>query len=122
MVKVHEFDPLIYPFKIWVAITNDEKVISERFRYYDGEEFKMSTTKPDATTYYVSMREGGWIGALVVFYKREYLTMKNIAHEAVHASQLIWDYVGEESPGDECQAFLVGWIAECIEKVKLNKG
>ena len=39
MIKIHEFDPQIYPCKLWVAITTECKTLSERFEWkYDGTE------------------------------------------------------------------------------------
>lgn len=38
--QIHEFDPQIYPFKLWVAITNDLTVITDQFDDYpSGDNF-----------------------------------------------------------------------------------
>lgn len=51
------------------------------------------------------------------------MTAKNIAHESTHAALEIFAYVGARISYDnqEPYAYLVGWIADCIDKVKNNK-
>jgi len=120
---IHQFDPVIYPFKLWVSITDDLNVISEKFiDHKSGKE--LSKDNPDKTiafTQCVEQKSDYLIGAIIVFRRKGYCSTKIIAHEATHAARMIWDHVGEEATGMEADAYLVGWIAECIEKVKLNK-
>ena len=35
-----------------------------------------------------------------------------LSHEAVHVVQRIWEYVGEEMPGYEQEAYLVQWLVQ----------
>ena len=37
-VTIHEFDPVIYPYKIWVVVDRKPSSISEMFYEYDGSE------------------------------------------------------------------------------------
>lgn len=125
-VIIHEFSPCIYPYKIWVAITSNVGELSDKFSTFDGNtlgEIKWGNIKlKHATTISVcSKDERGECGVLIVFYKRSSCTTKFITHEITHAVDYLWEYLGEDIPGKEANAYLSGWIAECIEKVKLNK-
>jgi len=121
--KIYEFDPLIYPFKLWVAITDDLKSISERFDDYpSGSEFEYKDSdKMIAFTQNVQQKSDRYIGAIVVFKKKKDCITRIIAHESTHVARILWDHIGELETGMEADAYLVGWIAECIEKVKLGK-
>lgn len=122
-VKIHQFDPVIYPFKIWVSITDDLKAISEQFIDHESGK-ELNSNHPDfmiAFTQNVQQKSDRLIGAIIVFKKKKDCTTKIIAHESTHAARMLWDHVGELESGVEADAYLVGWIAECIEKVKLNK-
>lgn len=122
-VQIHQFDPVIYPFKLWVAITNDLKAISDEFNDYpSGNEFSfLRNDKLIAFTQNVERKSDRKIGAIIVFNKRSDCSVKLIAHESTHAARMLWEHVGEHSTGIEADAYLVGWIAKCCEKVKLNK-
>ena len=122
MTKIHEFDPVIYPCKLWVAITTECRTLSERFEWkYDGTEIDIDFENTDAITGLVRCKEDDRIGVLIVFENRKVCTISNIAHEASHAVDDIWQRIGEKNIGHEANAYLIGWIAKCIEEVKLNK-
>lgn len=117
MMKIHEFDPQIYPCKLWVAITTECKTLSERFEWkYDGTEIDIDFENTDAITGLVREKDGGKVGVLIVFENRKACTISNICHEASHAVDDIWHRIGEKNVGHEANAYLAGWIAECIEK------
>lgn len=41
-----------------------------------------------------------------------------VAHEAVHVCQVLWEAIGEESPGREAEAYLVqGIVRDILEKL-----
>lgn len=120
---IHEFDPVLYPIRLWVSITNDLTEVRGRFVYLgttDEFDYKM-TPKVGAFMQMVTSKETGFMGALVVFKDKKYCTTKLIAHEATHVSREIWEHLNEIKTGFEADAYLVGWVAECIEKVKRNK-
>lgn len=123
-VQIHQFDPVIYPVKLWVVATTDFKSLSDRF--CDAETKKDINTsfidRHEAVTYYVQQKENPtYYGVLIATTSKSYLTTKLIAHESTHAADFIWQHTGERVSGDEANAYLVGWIAECCEKVKRNK-
>ena len=122
-VIIHEFDPVIYPRKLWVVATSKMTAITDRFLdkeskgemvYINGDHFSAITQK-------VSEKGSGRHGVIIVFVTKKEMTTKLIAHESTHAARYIWNELGEDETGTEANAYLVGWIAECCEKVKLNK-
>jgi hypothetical protein len=123
-VQIHQFDPIIYPTKLWISISNDEKGLSERFVDFKTKnplDFSLIENHA-AITYLVQQKESPtYCGVFIVFTKREYCNMKNIAHESAHAARFIWNYLREFEPSDESDAYLVGWVADCIWKIKTNK-
>lgn len=122
-VEIHQFDPVIYPVKLWVAITEDVQYLSERFVAHPSGK-PLNNEPADslfAFTQMVESKENGFYGVMIIFGEVENVISKYIAHEATHAARKIWDHIGERTTGEEADAYLVGWIADCIEKVKLNK-
>lgn len=117
---IHEFDPVLYPLKLWISITNNCEALSERFIWYNDGKIDIDFENDDAITGLVRQKDG-FIGVLIVFENKKMCNIKNITHEASHAVDDFWTRLGERNVGHEANAYLIGWIAECIEKVKLNK-
>ena len=60
-------------------------------------------------------------GVLVSFQCSKDMSMDYCCHEASHACDAIEDALGMEH-GDEPSAYLIGWIASCINKARLGIG
>ena len=118
--KIYQFDAVIYPIKLWVSITNDLTEITDKFLDLDtmGEFNYKTPTKVCAFMQMVLSKEDEFVGALCVFKNKKYCTTKMITHEATHAARRIWEHLNEDPTGEEADAYLVGWIAGCIESVK----
>lgn len=118
MEKVCEYDPAIYPRKLWVSVGASTKELSEMFM---GIEDVDDTAI--AVTYETCRKEDNYAGVLVRFRNRTDITPSVIAHEATHAALNIYEYVGAEvdTKNQEPFAYLLGWIADCIWKTKLGK-
>ena len=118
--QIQEFNPVIYPFKLWVGITDDFNNISDNFRYYPSfdEIERFSEGKYVAFTHLVENKENKYLGVLITFHSISWCTNDYIAHEATHAARFIWDHLNEHQTGIEADAYLVQWIVKCIEKVK----
>lgn len=121
---VYEFNPAVYPVKLWILDVLDNEFINSEFEGFSGERLDIAKSEEGfAMTYNkVLVRKSTQkYGILVVVPNKKILTVSHIAHEATHVARFMWDYMGETSTGAEADAYLVGWIAECIEKVKLDK-
>lgn len=70
-------------------------------------------------------KAGKYFGNLVVFPKKNDMTMKNICHEAFHVLSSINDACDLErmyNGRNEHQAYLMGWIGNCINNARLGIG
>ena len=38
----YEFDPVLYPMKLWVVVTNSEKILNDRFYLYPEEKIEIN--------------------------------------------------------------------------------
>ena len=118
-MKIYEFDPHIYPRKLWVSVGASTEEFQERFGKEDIKDFDESYY---AETMAVQQKEPLLGGVLVRFQDLKVMTTENIAHEAVHASIEIFDYCDCRIDVDNQEpfAYLVGWIAKCCDEVKNN--
>lgn len=118
MKKIFEYNPVIYPRKLWVSVGASTKELNEVF-----EEVGDMEDSSIATVYSVCRTENKMDGMLIRFNNRMDMTPSVIAHESVHAAMGIYGYVGAEVDLDNQEpfAYLVGWIADCIWQSKIGK-
>ena len=118
MKKIFEYNPVIYPRKLWVSVGASTKELNEVF-----EEVGDMEDSTIATVYSVCRTENKMGGMLIRFNNRMDMTPSVIAHESVHAAMGIYGYVGAEVDLDNQEpfAYLVGWIADCIWQSKIGK-
>jgi len=84
---IYEFDPAIYPRKVWVAVTDDTESLKNYFSFdADVNEFYRSF---DAVVFPVYDLDKSNNGVLVIFPSKKQMTVKTIAHESVHKSWLM---------------------------------
>ena len=114
-----EYDPVIYPRKLWVHIGDDiGELASKAFCGIEGYDVKK---------YYgveygnVARKSDDICGVLVSFPSRKNMTMEVCAHEASHVCDDLEKAVGLEH-GGEASAYLIGWIVSCIGKARLGIG
>lgn len=67
--------------------------------------------------------EGNKKCVLIRFASKKAMTMEVIAHEALHATLFILDYIGSVITVDnsEPSCYLLQWVVRCCEEVKLGK-
>lgn len=116
---VEMFNPVIYPLKVWVGIGSKEM---SKFVDVDGRELIGAPHLFEGAVWKVIEKKTRYRGVLVLFEKRKSVTMKNAAHEATHVVRKMWEMIGETFTGEEADAYLVGWVVECIKKVKKGYG
>ena len=127
----YEYTPRIYPRKLWVMYNTSEEEIDKCFTNMKGEPLvhngePMSEGNYGGMVYDECMSKAGkYFGNLVVFPKKSDMTMKNICHEAFHVLSSINDACDLErmyNGRNEHQAYLMGWICDCINKARLGFG
>ena len=115
----YEYDPVIYPRKVWVHIgTNFKELASEIF---EGELIFDDKTYDGAVFEEVIRKSDDEYGILATFPSSKEMTMGVCSHEASHICDAIEKAIGMEH-GGEASAYLLGWIASCINKARLGFG
>lgn len=114
---IHEFNPEIYPRKIWVVCKPDNSELEAKFKDYTP-----LSDSHNAGVYNVFDKENKKGGILIAFStKKTMFDVSIIAHEATHAALEIFDYIGTENglyAHQEPLCYLVGYIANCIVKAR----
>lgn len=120
---IHQFDPVIYPYKIWVVVSDSLNILKENFLERDNQEMQFigEDSKYEAMCCDVKIKKEGKFGSVILFKNKRLMDVKNISHESVHAAKNLFEHIGANIKPSEPFEYLVGWIAGCIEKVKLNK-
>lgn len=114
-----EFDPLIYPRKIWVAINVPTEHLNKTL---DGiKDMDESINATAITTGRTIPDKKG--GILIRFNKMEDVTASTVTHESIHAALFVFEYIDAvvNAENQEPFAYLAGWIADCIWRVKTGK-
>lgn len=125
-VQIHQFDPVLYPRKLWVVKGKDAIAsIQDMFQYNDGSEISLGdfVDKFYAITMNVINKKTEDLGVLIwMKYKTD---VPSIAHEFVHFARYVFNdcgmTMGFEDGKDEHFAYLVGFCADCINQVVINK-
>lgn len=126
---IHEFDPQIYPCRLWVGKQSPFEEVEEKFwaltTMNERTPIVDSMYVPDhfsvVTTYPVVSKEDGWCGLLVVIHKPKLFTVGKIAHEATHVTDFIFEKFemgGYAFMEGEPRAYFTEWVANCIDKVR----
>ena len=131
MIGIYEFDPVIYPFKLWVArkgttIEQIDKVFEALCEDNIGCSFKENHTLPTigtaVRTYVVGHKKQGVTGCLVVFgYNTK---VKHLSHEADHCADWLFTQIGEterDYEHGECYAYYQSWVFDCLYNVFRGK-
>lgn len=121
-VIFHQFDPVVYPYKIWISITKDYKEISKIFTYKNNNEIDILEYKNSyASTDDVRERKTGLYGALIIFESKKQMTFEKVSHESCHAAKQLFEHIGADITPHEPFEYVVGFIAKCCGQVKINK-
>ena len=115
-MKLREYKQPIFPCKFWVVLTEDLQDIKSKF--YAGRHkeeildnwFEFS----EIITFLGQGKSNKKYGVIVATEDVKYLTVKNMAHEAVHVVGYLLEHIGEDEPGEEIRAYLTGWVVECL--------
>lgn len=123
MNEVHEFNPTIYPFLLWVMI-GDVDAVLRAFSYREGADIdKRDFENCQAVTIHVRRRADGKFGELVWARKTKDFTPEVMAHESFHVAVNILHDVGIrlDWENDEPFAYLIGWGVKSINSIKKKR-
>lgn len=131
---VYEFNPQVYPTRLWVAKYSDvsfDEIDKDFYALNEQNEridFKVAIEEPDAniyaTTYPVSNKESGWRGCLVLLNRKD-MPLSTVAHESSHCTDWLFEQLGVESgttfDNGEARAYYLEWVFNRIYEVKQGK-
>ena len=123
-MEIHEFDPVIYPYKLWVVVDKKPTGISDVFDEYSGNPIEFidrDTMGLRAFAMPVTRKEDPYFGVVLFFRSRKSMSFELVAHECSHAAKYLFDHIGAEIKEHEPFEYVVGWMAGCCEKVKKQK-
>lgn len=126
---IHELNPVIYPFKIWVTTNPDHKLIIDNFYGLDSDYNLFEIEEKQliknrfiiATTFAVVSKLVSQSGLLIVIKLPTKMDAETIAHESAHCADYICENLGIVSrtfDDGEAYAYLLGWIVGEITKLK----
>lgn len=112
-MKIHQFNPIIYPRLLWIAVGKDP------IDGYDGVEGEWLESS-DAFVIHSYDRKNKKGGVFMRFESLDVMSAKVITHESIHAAMDICDYcdIRPDNKNQEYLAYLAGWVAQCCEEVK----
>ena len=125
--KIHVFEDSIFPRSLFVTVTDSVAYLNERFESLESdddieaEDYDMA----DAITFRCRHRKTGLYGVCVAFRGKNRMSVRTMAHEAVHVSAAFHHdlnmSMGFNIGEDEAFAYISGWAANCMNQVKTNK-
>jgi hypothetical protein len=123
-MEIHEFNPVIYPYKLWVVIDKKPNTISDMFNEYSGKPIEFidrDTMGLEAFTMPVERKDNSSFGVIIFFRSKKSISYELVAHESSHAAKYLFEHIDADIKGHEPFEYVVGWIAGCCEKVRKNK-
>lgn len=112
-----EYNNVIYPCPLCIAVGRD----------WQNDDFDESCCREieydvRARTYDTHFEENKKC-VLIRFASKKKMTAEVIAHEALHATLFILDYIGSGITVDNSEpaCYLLQWVVRCCENVKLGK-
>lgn len=122
--QIHQFNPVIYPRKLWVLKGGTGEMIKEHFTNTDKSELVINKEigdEFDGMVFQVEFKDNGFLGSLV--WIADNVDAGEVAHEAVHVAMDIMSDIGFvfDPNNQEPLAYMTGWVADCIWQVKTGK-
>lgn len=119
---LYEFDPVIYPRKLWVYIGSDEDYINRYFHENGSDKrlsFETNSEWDGLTLTEVVRNDTNMVGILVIFRNKADMRMGIVCHEASHAVDAIENIICMEH-GGEPSAYLLEWVCKSINLARLG--
>lgn len=122
---IHQFDPVIYPYKVWVIIDKKPNRIPEKFKEYSGNPIIFQDSDMDRLEAFTmpvqSKGDDPYYGVILFFRSKRSMDYELVAHESSHAAKYLFEHIGADCNIHEPFEFVVGWISGCCKEVKNGK-
>ena len=129
--QIHEFNPQVYPFRLWIGIKIPFDEATKFYNLVDEnevEEFNenqyYSHSRTRCTCMPVVRKEDNRIGILCSIWDVKGMTIGDVTHESLHITDFLCEYLGIKSHSfddGEPRAYFAGWVANCIDQVKRGR-
>lgn len=124
-MEIHEFDPVIYPYRIWIVIDKTPDILAEKFKEYSGKPIIFTdddgSNRQLAFTMMAIHKEEKHYGTVIYFRSKKSMSYELVAHKSSHAAKNLFEHISADIKEHEPFEYVLGWIAGCCEKVKKNK-
>lgn len=119
-LKIHQFDPVLYPRLIWIAYDVNSAEVNKRFCYPSGKPLDFEPNGSDGSAAPVIDRESKKLGVLIWIPDTKVISDAVIVHEATHAALDILNDIGFnlDYENQEPLAYLIQFITECALGIK----
>jgi hypothetical protein len=120
-MEICEFNPVIYPYRLWVIVDKSPDCIPNEFDSYGGGQILSINTDTrglEAFTMPVIKKNPQRFGVIIYFRSKKSMTYELVAHESSHAAKYLFEHIGADIKEHEPFEYAIGWIAGCCEKVK----
>ena len=125
--EIYEFDPVIYPTRLWVCKKPSTEDVAELFYPFDSngnvvDSYGDTFDNPDsvANTIIVGNKKSRWRGCFVSIFRPEKCGAGVCSHEAFHFMTFLCENLGISMGGfddSEHLAYLEQWATNCIDSV-----
>lgn len=125
--KVYRFKNPIFPRDLYVVVTSSPEFLNEHFQSLENDESfsEEDFTSSAAMVFRCMLKKSKIYAVCAVFPTKKNMDVRNMAHEGLHIAICIQKdcqmSMGYNNGEDETCAYLTGWGAYCINKVKTNK-
>lgn len=125
---IYEFDPVIYPRKIWITVGCNPETLNKVFPEggSDDRRFEDLKSYQDAVVHSVrKLKPKKQGGVLLWFVDADSLSsLEIITHECSHVASEIFAYIGAKHDVDNQEpfAYLTGFVGKCISEVINDRG
>ena len=117
---IEKFNPILYPIQLFVSFGENLGLYLSNFVERDGSEIiDTNWDKANAFVFYdICEKDTGLWSILIAFRTKKVAEIGIVAHESKHAADRIFEHIGEENMVSEPHAYLVEWVANCINEAK----
>lgn len=127
--KVYEFNPVIYPTRLWISIKPTIEEIQKDFILLDDDDEEIDGKEPFsrttiAQTFSVAHRKSTWMGCYIAILLPKQCDVGIIAHESGHVTDWLCDHFGVSGfsfMDGEARQYYAQWVARCMDKVLKGK-
>lgn len=124
-LKIHQLNPIIYPYKFWIVNINDLSKLDNKFLELEGEklvfEWGEHTLAFTMNRSVIMNNKKKYIGSIIIFREGKYKpTIGIIAHECSHAIKVMFERLNIDVSIHEPFEYMLEWLVDNCNEI-INK-